>query len=251
MSGVAAPARLTAIQPLPLGTLVEAWGGSEQLARVLAALRGCLADDALPPLPAEVRTLVPGVTWGQVADTMRIAESPQWAHGLTVAKSAMGHQMLWLMLGGDSPSPRQFREKHHGQLRKALWSQIAEHFDAEAVAAAKRAKKAGGAHDLVAARAATASRLPWSAPADVLVLRALMTDPTGAAAKLGAALRAAGPPCALLTLPPTQSCTPPARPMSSRAVQYCVTGRRGSTPPQPPPSSALPTPALSPMTPAC
>jgi hypothetical protein len=178
MSGVAAPARLTAIQPQPLGTLVEAWGGSEQLARVLAALRGCLADDALPPLPAEVRTLVPGVTWGQVADTMRIAESPQWAHGLTVAKSAMGHQMLWLMLGGDSPSPRQFRQKHHGQLRKALWSQIAEHFDAEAVAAAKRAKKAGGAHDLVAARAATASRLPWSAPADVLVLRALMTDPT-------------------------------------------------------------------------
>ena len=75
MSGVGAPAHLTAIQPQPLGTLVEAWGGSEQLARVLAALRGCLADDALPPLPAEVRTLMPGVTWGQVADTMRIAES--------------------------------------------------------------------------------------------------------------------------------------------------------------------------------
>ena len=104
MSTVAMPAEDTGAKWKVQVALVRPWGGGEQLARVLAALRGCLADDALPPLPAEVRTLVPGVTWGQVADTMRIAESPQWAHGLTVAKSAMGHQMLWLQVGGDSPS---------------------------------------------------------------------------------------------------------------------------------------------------
>ena len=209
MSGVAAPAIVTGAGCIDSRALVGACGGAEQLARVLAALRGCLADDKLPPLPAELRALVADVTWAHVAVTMRIAESPQWANGLTVSKSAMGHQMLWLMHDGDSPSPRQLQKKHHAQLRKALWSQIAAPFEADADVEARRAKKVSGKYDLPAARAATASRLPWSAPADVLLLRALMADPAGATAKLGAALRAAGPPCALLTLPPTQSCTPP------------------------------------------
>ena len=245
MSAVAMPAEFTGAMQEVDGALVESWGGGEQLARVLGALRGCLADDTLPPLPAEVRALVKDVTWYQVANTMRLAESSQWRGELTVAKSAMGHQMLWLLVGCDSPSPRGLPGRHHATLRSALSRVIAEPFEAEAKAQAQtEARKAAGKRDLPAARAAVASRLPWSAPADVLVLRALMTDPTGAAAKLGAALRAAGPPCALLTLPPTQSCTPPARPMSSRAVQYCVTGRRGSTPPQHPPAQPFP-PLLS------
>jgi hypothetical protein len=254
MSGVAVTAIITGAQWATEAALVATWGGSEQLARVFGALHECLADDSLTPLPAEVRALVEDVTWAQVADGLRIAKSSQWAHGLTVSTSAMWHQMLWLLLGGDCPSPRQLQGGYHKALQRTLSVQIATRFDAEADVEAKGAKTRGGKgakYNVRAARAAVALRLPWSAPADVLLLRALMVDPAGATAKLGAALRAAGPPCALLTLPPTQSCTPPARPMSSRAVQYCVTGRRGSTPPQPPPSSALPTPALSPVTPAC
>ena len=249
MSTVAMPAEDTGAKWKVQVALVRPWGGGEQLARVLAALRGCLAGDALVPLPAEARALVKEVTWAQVADILRIAKSPEWVRGLTVSSSAMGHQMLWLQVGGDSPSPRQLTGGYHKTLHDALSSQIQKPFEAAAVDASNRAKKAAGKdvkRDLPAARAAVALRLPWSAPADVLVLRALMTDPTGAAAKLGAALRAAGPPCALLTLPPTQSCTPPARPMSSRAVQYCVTGRRGSTPPQHPPAQPFPPPLSHP-----
>ena len=176
------------------GTLVESWGGGEQLARVLGALRRCLADDTLSPLPAEIRALVKDITWYQVADTMRLAESSQWRGELTVAKSAMGHQMLWLLVGCDSPSPRGLPGRHHATLRSALSRVVAEPFEAEAEAEAKaeakRAKKAGKdvKRDLPGARAAVASRPPWSAPADVLVLRTLMANPTGAAAKLGAAL---------------------------------------------------------------
>jgi len=205
MSAVAMPAEITGAMRAAQGTLVESWGGGEQLARVLGALRGCLADDTLPPLPAEVRALVKDVTWYQVADTMRLAESSQWRGELTVAKSAMGHQMLWLLVGCDSPSPRGLPGRHHATLRSALSRVIAEAFEAEAEAEAKRAKKAAGKdvkRDMPAALAAVASRLPWSAPADVLLLRALMADPTGAAPKLGAALRAADPPCAPTPPPP-------------------------------------------------
>ena len=77
-------------------TLVACWGGAEQQARAFAALRTCLADSSLLPLPADVRTSVGPVTWALVADIMRLAESPQWCDGLPVPKSAMGHQMLWL-----------------------------------------------------------------------------------------------------------------------------------------------------------
>ena len=125
-----------------------------------------------------------------------------WAHGLTVSTSAMGHQMLWLLLGGDSPSPRQLQGGYHKALQAALWVQIATPFEAAARTEAERAKKAGGKHDLRAARVAVASRLPWSAPADVPMLRALMTNPAGPAAALGSALRDADPPCAPTPPPP-------------------------------------------------
>ena len=203
MSGVAVTAKAAGAQWSGESALVATWGGSEQLARVFGALHGCLADDTLQPLPAEVRALVTDVTWAQVADAMRIAKSSQWAHGLKVSTSAMGHQMLWLLLGGDSPSPRQLQGGYHKALQAALGVQIATPFEAAARTEAERAKKAGGKHDLRAARVAVASRLPWSAPADVPMLRALMTNPAGPAAKLGAALRAVDPPTVCASPPPS------------------------------------------------
>ena len=74
--------------------LIASSGGAEQQYRVLAALRACLADDALPQLPEEMRTLFGVVTWAQVADTMRIVETTQWCAGLPIAKSAMSHRVL-------------------------------------------------------------------------------------------------------------------------------------------------------------
>ena len=208
MSGVAVTAKAAGAQWSGESALVATWGGSEQLARVFGALHGCLADDTLQPLPAEVRALVTDVTWAQVADAMRIAKSSQWAHGLTVSTSAMGHQMLWLLLGGDSPSPRQLQGGYHKALQAALWVQIATPFEAAARTEAKRAKKAGGKKDLWTARVVVASRLPWSAPADVPMLRALMTNPASPAAALGSALRDADPPCAPTPRPPhPPSCT--------------------------------------------
>ena len=165
-----------------------AWGGRDQLARVFGAVRTSLADDTLPPLPADVCALMEVFTWAQVADVMRIAESSQTHDGLAVPKSAMGHQMLRLVLGGDSPSPQQLRD---ATLRKALVRLVQQPFEKEALVEVKRAKKAGGQdakYDLPAARATVASGAPWSAPADVSLLRTLMRDPKGAAASLGAAI---------------------------------------------------------------
>ena len=142
-----------------------AWGGREQLAHVFGAMRTSLADDTLPPLPADVRALVEVFTWAQVTDVMRIAESSQTHDGLSVPRSAMGHQMLWLMLGGDSPSPRQLQDGHHKTLRSALVRVVQQTFEKEALVEVKRAKKAGGQgakHDLPAARATVASGAPAS-----------------------------------------------------------------------------------------
>ena len=171
----------------PHTPLFDARVGAEQQAGVIAAMRASLADDALPALPGDMRKLVAEPTWAHVAETMRLAESSQWSSGLAVSKSAMGHQMLWLMVGGDSPSPRQFQDNCHKALRLALVSQIVKPFEAEAAAEARRAKKAGGMHDILAARATVAKTLKWSAPADVLTLRRLMANPAGAAAALDAA----------------------------------------------------------------
>ena len=188
-------------------TLVGDWGGAEQQARVFAALRACLTEERLPPPPADVRSSVARVTWAQVVDTIRIAESSKWREGLPVPKSAMSHQMLWLMVGGDSPSPRLLHSKHHAGLRSALERQVALPFEAEADAERLRAKRAGGSLDPSSARAVVASRLPWSAPADVPVLQALMTDPSGAAAALGAARSRAATAAAATTAVATTTTT--------------------------------------------
>ena len=192
MSTVAVPVIEDGAQFIDSKALAAVWGGGDKLARVFGEMRRCLADDTLPPLRAGVRALVTDVTWAHVADTMRIAGSSQWRGELKVSNSAMGHQMLWLLVGDDGSSPRQLglQGGYHKGLQKALLTQISEPFDREVDTEARRAKKAAGKrgkYDLSAARA-TVARLPaWSAAADVEVLRALMTDPLGAAAALLAA----------------------------------------------------------------
>ena len=145
MSTVAAEVGLTATGLPPQGRLAAAWGTAEQQARVFGALRASLADEMLPPLRAEVQELLPHFSWFLVAETMRIADSPQWRDGLLPSKSAMGHQMLWLMRGGDSPSPRLLQGGHHATLRVALTRVISEGFeDAWVAEEKKRVKKEGG-----------------------------------------------------------------------------------------------------------
>ena len=107
MAGAAAPASAAGAKWNDSIALVSAWGGCEQLGRVCGALRASLADAALPPLPQEVCALVADMSWAQVADTLRLAESSQWRSGLTVPKSAMGHMIMWLLVGSDSPYPLQ------------------------------------------------------------------------------------------------------------------------------------------------
>ena len=197
MSTVAVPATLTGAQWNPQTALVGSWGGAQQqawepasapLGDEFAALRECLADNALSQLPGEVHALVGQITWAQVAGTMRIAESPQWRDELTVSNSAMGYQMLWLLVGDSRSSPRKLQGGYHKALQKALSVQIAKPFEAEACAQEKRAAKAGGKYDYSAARVTVASLHPWSAPVDMPKLRAMMIDPTGAAAALRAAI---------------------------------------------------------------
>ena len=101
MSTAVAPADSASTKWEESVAFAGAWGGRDQLARVFGAVRTSLADDTLPPLPADVCALMEVFTWAQVADVMRIAESSQTHDGLAVPKSAMGHQMLRLVLGGD------------------------------------------------------------------------------------------------------------------------------------------------------
>ena len=210
-------------------------GGAGRQERVFAALHASLAHEALPALAADVRALIPTITWAQIAMTLRHTGSSVWRCGLTVSSTAAPHQVLWLLVGGDAPSPRQLPGGYHRALVGALHRHVEKRFEAEVRVEHTRGKRAGGTWDLPAARARVACSLRWSAPADLPMLRALMTDATSAAAKLGAALRAVDPPCAPTPRPPTPpSCTrsdstpasrlTPARPLSSRVVPHCVTG---------------------------
>ena len=81
-------------------------GGAGRKERVLAALRASLAHETLPALHADVRALLTTMTWEQIAETMRVTGSPAWRNGLTVAATAVPHHVLWLLEGGNAPSPR-------------------------------------------------------------------------------------------------------------------------------------------------
>jgi hypothetical protein len=198
----------TVARPDQRGPSFALLGGVGRQERVFAALRASLAHETLPALAADVRTLLPTMTWAQIAQTLRVTRSPAWRSGLTVTATAAPHQVLWLLVGGDAPSPRQLPGGYHRSLVDTLVAKVEKSFEAEVRVEHTRGKRAGGTWDLPAARARVACSLPWSAPADLPMLRALMTDATGAAAKLGAALRAVDPPCAPTPRPPTPpSCT--------------------------------------------
>ena len=201
-------ANSTGAQPDHSGASSAFLGGTERQERVLEALRASLAHETLPALDADVRALLPIMTWAQIAETMRVIRSPAWRKGLTVSATAVPHHVLWLLEGGNAPSPRQIPGGYHRALVGALVSNVEKRFEAEAAAEDNRGKKVSGTYNRPAARARVACWLPWSAPADLLALRALMTDPTGASAELGAALsRAAAAQGTLMTDPRT--CSPP------------------------------------------
>ena len=147
--------------------------------------------------------LLPTMTWAQIAQTMRVTGSSEWRSGLTVAATAAPHQVLWLLVGGDTPCPRlSLKGGYHRALVDALVSQLELGFESKATAEAKRVARARSLpFDLLAARATIASSLPWSAPADLQTLRTLMLDPKGAAAKLRDALSAASVPVGTLLAP--------------------------------------------------
>ena len=180
--------RPAAARPRPTAAASGLLGAAERHERLLAALRASLADETLPPLDADVRALIPTVTWAHLAEIMRVTRSAAWRRGLRVPATAVPHQVLWLLVGGDAPSPRQLPGGCHRALVDALQAKIEKQFESEAIAEDKRAKRGSGTFDRPAARARVASRAPWSAPVDASLLRALMADPAGASAALGAAL---------------------------------------------------------------
>jgi hypothetical protein len=204
MAHAPAASKITAARPDHRGPSSAFLGGAEPQERVLAALRASLAHESLPALEADVRALLPTMTWAQIAQTMRVTGSSEWRKGLTVATTALPPKVLWLLVGGDAPSPRQSPVVYHAGLALALVSKVEKRFESLAVVEDNRAARVSGTYNRPAARARVARSLPWSAPADLPTLRALLVDPRGASAALGAAMaRAAAAEGTLLPpLPP-------------------------------------------------
>ena len=91
----------------PPGRRLACWVLPSGCERLLAALRASLAEETLRALDADVRALIPTMTWAQLAEILRVTRSAAWRRGLLVPATAVPHQMLWLLAGGDAPSPRQ------------------------------------------------------------------------------------------------------------------------------------------------
>ena len=147
-----APIRTDA-RPAPNGASFALLGGAERQERVFAALHASLAHETLPTLDADVRSLLPTMTWAQIAQTMRVTGSSEWRSGLTVAATAAPHQVLWLLVGGDAPCPRLLKGGHHRALVDALVSKVVNRFEQEAATEDNRVKKVNGTYNRPAARA--------------------------------------------------------------------------------------------------
>ena len=76
--------RPAAARPRPTAASSGLLGAAERLERLLAALRVSLADETLTPLDAEVRALIPTVTWANTAEIMRVTRSAAWRGGLLI-----------------------------------------------------------------------------------------------------------------------------------------------------------------------
>ena len=179
---------ITAASPNHNVTASGLLAAAERQERLFAALRASLAEETLPALEADVRALLANMTWAHLAQILRVTGAAAWRRGLRVPAAAVPHQVLWLLVGGDAPTPRQLPERCHRALALALQTKIEKHFESEAHAEDVQQKRRSGSYDRRAARARVASRAPWSAPVDASPLRALMADPAGASAALGAAL---------------------------------------------------------------
>ena len=113
----------------------------ERLQRLLAALHTSLAEETLRALDADVRALITAMTWAQLADILRLTRSSAWRRGLLVPANAVPHQTLWLLAGGDAPSPQQLPGGRHRALVLALEAKIEKQFESNATAEDFRAKK--------------------------------------------------------------------------------------------------------------
>ena len=217
----------TAASPDYSGAASGLLGAAERQERLFAALHTSLAHESLPTLDADVRAHVATVTWAQLAEIMRVTRSSAWRRRLTVPATAVSHQVLWLLVGGDAPSPRQLPGGCHRALVDALQAKIEKQFESLATAEDVRAKRGSGTFDRPAARARVASRTPWSTPVDASLLRELMAEPTGASAALGAALaRAASSKGTLAPLPlPSPPPAPPG------GTPWVSPPKRGNGPP--------------------
>ena len=193
-------------------------GAAERQERLFAALRASLAHETLPALDADVRAHVATMTWAHLTEILRVTRSSAWRRGLTVPATAVPHQVLWLLMGGDAPSPLQLSGGRHRTLVDALVAKLETRFESEANSEDNQGKRRSGTYDRLAARARVASRAPWSAPIDVPALRAMMTDLTGVSAKLDAALHAAKGTLKPLPLPSPPPHRWPAHPVGTPAL---------------------------------
>ena len=119
------------------------WGEIEHTTRVFAGLHASLADPTLP-IPAAVRASMPAFTWAHVIDVLRVTQSSKWREGTGFCKSAVAHYALWLLLGSDTPLPREASRTLTAALTAALAKPFEEEAQAEAKNVARRAKKLGG-----------------------------------------------------------------------------------------------------------
>ena len=218
MAHAPAESNCTATSPDCSGTSSGLLGAAERQGRLLAALHASLVDETLPALDADMRALFTTFTWAQLAEILRVTRSSTWCRGVLGPANAVPHQVLWLLAGGDAPSPQQLPGGRHRGLVLALEAKIEKQFESDATAENFRSKRGSGTFDRPAARARVASRAPWSAPVDVPALRAMMTDLTGVSAKLDAALHAAKGTLKPLPLPSPPPHRWPAHPVGTPAL---------------------------------
>ena len=69
------------------------WGGDSRQTRIFKAMAASLADPSLPPLPEDVRQVMPPPTLAHLADILRMEKRGRWraACGIT-NRGALAHQ---------------------------------------------------------------------------------------------------------------------------------------------------------------
>ena len=233
-----------------IGSIIQvapscSWGDQQAATRIFAGVRTALADPSLPALSAEVRATLPIITWAHIAELFRAAESKPWRKETVSNIGALQHQSLWLLLGGDAPSPRQMPDGYSKGLVAALKNQVKDPLEADAIALAQAARKHGAAYNLAGARVRVAEDLPWSLPADVDLLRSLMSTPKECSESLRAVFAGsrALPPSGSTPITPATAAA--AGPGPSRAAAAAPTAPAASPAPAAAAAAAAATPSRS------